>query len=532
MNRIVSPGFNNMFVIDENKELWAWGNNSYNKLGLSKQEQQEYTTVQAIKLNVNGNKVKKVFSLINNTFVLTENNELYAAGNNINGQLGIGYISSNEDKFVKVNFENPNTILTISNNSSYQKGICILTKNENHTSIYYAGLTDNSKYTNKIENNVCTFNKIYDGNKGELIANEIVSLVSVEDRNVFVLDNKGLLYQINPATLSLSNIVVGNTTGDIEMTRSLGRGAIVSKIVDEKRHLYFYDYDLTWGAHHLLDSGIKSTINGFVEFNENITKNLDLNQIKDIFILGDKETYILMNDGRIYAKGTNEYFGEGIAVGNTINEFRCIQDYTKDLPLIESFCVAKDKTAFSDFSYGLLKDKDNNYYSIGDQDLILREKKFQKSWKHIASNVKKFKATTARNSLAYIDNNNDIWVIGDSASMLGCNTQGIDYQIPNFVRLKDKLEGLEVYNNISGKVEDYAIVGSALYIKTNSNDNNSLYVSGFCKDQMRKTYIGVTNDSYIPTKILSDIENYCIDFVTRTYCSNKRKFSKKVVDMG
>ncbi len=134
--------------------------------------------------------------------------------------------------------------------------------------------------------------------------------------------------------------------------------------------------------------------------------------------------------------------------------------------------------------------------------------------------------------MAYIDNNNDIWVIGDSASMLGCNTQGIDYQIPNFVRLKDNLEGLEVYNNISGKVEDYAMVGNALYIKTNSNDNNSLYVSGFCKDQMRKTYIGVTNDSYIPTKILSDIENYCIDSGTRTCCSNKRKFSKKVVDMG
>lgn len=437
--------------------------------------------------------------------------------------MGIGHTSSSEEKFVKVNFENPSSILTISNNSNYQKGICILTKNENNTFIYYAGITNNSKYTETVNNNVCTFNKIYDGNKGAFISNEILTLTFVDDGRAYILDNKGLLYLINPATLSLSNVKIGDTTGDIESIRSLSAATIAIKNINGNKHLYFNDYNFAWGPHSLLDSDIQTSVSDFIEFNENITKNLDLNQIKDIFIMNSKETYILMNNGKVYAKGVNECFGDGNSVGNTINEFRCIQDYTEDLPLIESFCVAKDSTLFSDFSYGLLKGRDGNYYAIGSQDLIIMDKKFQKSWKHIASGVKKFNATTSRNSLAYIDNNDDIWVIGDSASMLGCNTNGEDYQLPNFVRLKDKLEGLEVYNHISGKVEDYAIIRNAFYIKTDSSDDNSLYVSGFYKDETRSACIGITSDSCIPTKILSNIENYYINEYCRTCCSNKRK---------
>ena len=506
-NRIISPGYNSMFIIDSNKDLWAWGDNSYNKLGLTKNEQQEYIAVKPTKLNVNNKKISKVFSLSNNTFVLTTDNELYATGSNSNGQLGIGYLSDNEENFVKVNFDNPNSIVTITGNSSYQNGIVILTKDGDTTSLYYAGITSvTNRYENVVNNNVTTFNKIYDGNRGDNIENAIVNAVSVENNYVYVLDEKGLLYRIIPYNLSISNITIGDTTGGVESIRGIERAIVATKVIDGQRHLYYMEYDLPWGPHALLNSDITEATGQFEEFDSNITKNMDLNEIKDIFVMNRSQLFILMNNGDVYAKGKNSCFGEGIASNNTPNEFRKIQDYTSDLPKIDSFCVNKGSTLYADFSYGLLKGKDGKYYGIGNADIIFGEKKFQKSWKLIAQNVKKFDAATNGNALAYIDNNNDIWVVGNSASMLGCNTNGNDYEIKEFTRLKDKLNGLSIYNNISGNVQDYGIIDGGLYIKTTATDNNTLYVSGFCKDGTRNRCIGVTTDAYIPTKILDNVE--------------------------
>ena len=53
-------GYNIIYAIDKNRDLWAWGVNDYNKMGLSTSEQIEFSPLVVRKLNVDGQKVKKV----------------------------------------------------------------------------------------------------------------------------------------------------------------------------------------------------------------------------------------------------------------------------------------------------------------------------------------------------------------------------------------------------------------------------------------------------------------------------------------
>ena len=89
--KTIIPGFDTMYIIDKDDYLWAIGNNSHNKLGLTLEEQMDYTTREAIKLNVDGKKVKKVYAGSANTYVITQDNKLYGAGLNDYGQLGLGH---------------------------------------------------------------------------------------------------------------------------------------------------------------------------------------------------------------------------------------------------------------------------------------------------------------------------------------------------------------------------------------------------------------------------------------------------------
>ena len=164
-NRKILPGYDSMFIIDQNEELWAWGINKNNKFGLDKENQIEYTEAKATKLNVNNKTVKKVFSLSDNTFVITTDNELYAAGLNLNGQLGIGASSNNKDFFSKVEFTNPQNILTVTQNSQYQNCVMILTS---EGKIYYAGYTNNNSFNDvkDASNNCCKFVEVYNGTRG------------------------------------------------------------------------------------------------------------------------------------------------------------------------------------------------------------------------------------------------------------------------------------------------------------------------------------------------------------------------------
>lgn len=144
--------------------------------------------------------------------------------------------------------------------------------------------------------------------------------------------------------------------------------------------------------------------------------------------------------------------------------------------------TVSSKVSAEDFdgycSYVLLKDTSGKTWVTGDRALIFRDKVLQKEWKLIASNVKKFNASTyGELCLGYIDFNDDLWVLGSDSDYLGLNKQ-TSVVTRNFVKVKDYLSGLTIYNNISGKVKDYVFDGGCLFILTNKQDGDTVYSCG------------------------------------------------------
>ena len=83
------------YVIDAENNLWAWGNNQYNKLG----QGNSYLVATPIKIFENA---KNVWGGVLNTYVLDTNNQLWGAGANTNGQLGQGNTNI-YNNFIEIN---------------------------------------------------------------------------------------------------------------------------------------------------------------------------------------------------------------------------------------------------------------------------------------------------------------------------------------------------------------------------------------------------------------------------------------------
>ena len=138
----IAIGGNTIYVIDESEDLWAWGDNSYNKLGLSPEQIENYTGLEAVKLNVDGKKVSKVFATSKATFVLTkdeENYELYASGYNVYGELGTGEEVTSTEKFKKVEFDSPDKIVDIAGDAFGCNALIV--QNGDYQRLFFAGQT-------------------------------------------------------------------------------------------------------------------------------------------------------------------------------------------------------------------------------------------------------------------------------------------------------------------------------------------------------------------------------------------------------
>ena len=126
------------YVIDQNNDLWAWGANDYNKLGLG----HSFLVVEPTKIlegrcegkeNV---KASKVWAGDYNTFIVDTEGMLWACGNNRFGTLGQGNYD-NYDKWIKIDYIDGNSIKEVqaSNESEQSAAIIIM----NNGTVYGAG---------------------------------------------------------------------------------------------------------------------------------------------------------------------------------------------------------------------------------------------------------------------------------------------------------------------------------------------------------------------------------------------------------
>ena len=92
------------YVIDQNNDLWAWGANDYNKLGLG----HSFLVVEPTKIlegrceGKDNVKAIKVWAGANNTFMVDRDGDLWACGNNRYGMLGQNNFGV-YNKWVKIN---------------------------------------------------------------------------------------------------------------------------------------------------------------------------------------------------------------------------------------------------------------------------------------------------------------------------------------------------------------------------------------------------------------------------------------------
>ena len=140
---------------------------------------------------------------------------------------------------------------------------------------------------------------------------------------------------------------------------------------------------------------------------------------------------------------------------------------------------------------------------------MFREDILQQNWTLIKDDVKKFNASSSQNCMALIDKNNDIWVAGEDSWVLGLNTE-VSKSQPTLTKLKDNLKDTDLYNHIDGKVKDYKFSTYKMYILTNEEDKNTLYVSGhyFSYKWDVYSYLGTGEEEncIIPTKLLSNVD--------------------------
>lgn len=106
------------FLIDNNNVLWAWGDNSNNKLGLGN----SYTQLKPIKIFENA---KHVWSGEMNTYVVDQDGILWGAGQNTSGALGQGNTNVYLN-FVKISGINGNDIIKILPSLNFESNNAII----------------------------------------------------------------------------------------------------------------------------------------------------------------------------------------------------------------------------------------------------------------------------------------------------------------------------------------------------------------------------------------------------------------------
>ena len=259
-------------------------------------------------------------------------------------------------------------------------------------------------------------------------------------------------------------------------------------------------------------------INKWTRVDEIIPTEIDVFNIKQIYV-GGSGFYFLKNDGTVYATGKNVGTGNNMSSGDLLG-FQKITTLPEKIETIlgnSVYCATNGCIEFIG--------KTGTRYSTGNSEIIFRDNILQKSWKLIATNVKKFKAQTAGSALAYIDYNNDIWVLGNQSTMLGIGDSE-DRIIDNFVRVKDYLYGQEIYDHIDSKVIDFAIgSGPVLYIRTNSLDNDTVYACGRvkCNEWYTYTRLGLEEDAFIPMKVIDNVKLFSVVGLNRFVLTNENE---------
>ena len=473
----IISGSNTMYVIDQNDYLWAWGNNSENKLGLTQEQQVEYTGRDAIKLNVDGKKVKSVYEAYGYLFVVTIDNKLYAMGSNIYYFLGLGH--NNEiSEFKEVSFPKPDKISYIVRTCETHSVIIACTDGTFYSSgrsaIATAGLSSSTSTYKKFVQVFNGYTYVENSETGEYtvdnsigykanqdIDSDIKQIVCCDAGGYMILKKDGTIWHVgykswNSPDISTNALTQysGEYATNVKNIYSLGYGFLIEK---ENGEIYAAN-----GVSSCFGAGQTSMAVIKLELPSKLVQS----GIKQIYTLHGSAVYYLSNDNVLFASSTSGvYIGEDSKPSGIV-EVSAPVAFTNLYAETDKYHFQPISMCSGNYGTQLFLGEDGKLYTIGDTTIMYRNNILEKSWQKIASNVEKI-TLCGGNTLCYIEKDTrDLYVAGDDTSFLDQHTDVVG-KIANLTKLDDTL--------INGKVKDIQYGYGVLYILTT---DKILYATG------------------------------------------------------
>ena len=478
----VIPRYGTIYVIDGNDELWAWGNNNNNKLGLTDIQQVSYTGRDPIKLSVGGKRVKQVYASGGNTFVITADNMLYGAGSNSGYSLGLGN-NSTINTFTKIEFSKVDLIKEIFMDNHSQTLISC-----NDSTYYYAGVNSWGQLGNNTSGELyATFTQIW--NSGVADIDQDIDKVLADMASIMILKKDGTIWQAGyrgyaggsdlGGSIAVYNQLPTTYSTNVKNIYQASTGRVIVRQVN--------------GIDEVWVSPANGNIVGLDDIAYNSTSYYKLNLPQQLINEGIKEilgnygnVYYISNAGNVYASGVNNYLGLGINKAKATTVIK-LPLTNIDTVYNNSFIDIKPNSSNTTYMV-LLTGKDGKVYTTGNATLLHYNKVLQNAWTKVATNVKYF------TSGAYIDNNNDLWVSGPDSRVLGLGQANI-ISVSNYVKVND--------SNINGKAQQVQKADNLISVKTTEGN---LYYSGLYNVNSGAPGWGDTSDRYNFVQLLSNVE--------------------------
>ncbi len=502
-------GYNIIYAIDKNRDLWAWGVNDYNKMGLSTSEQIEFSPLVVRKLNVDGQKVKKVIDTNWACFVITESGLLYGSGSNVYGELGIGRKSQQTEKFEKIEFsENATNIKEIYNqtgNKDTGDGFSFILTNSGN--LYFAGRHSNDRGVNVIladNTNQVDFVLSWSLVDTQTMFPKLdftkvrgTGACARWHNSYWLFYAENICYQMNWNGEVIEISPWGECTS-IDVYSGYGATSpILAKIIKGDNIEWWYrgingNYTSIFENIEVENWVDKTDIISSVETNNN--------KIDEIWF-NSSAMVIRLTNGECYSRGNCNSIGFGITGRK--------DTWTK----IEEISGISGKNVLSEPFVPLMVKSNMQLCGTNCVNLIKRENMLQPSWKLIEKDVKYFNAQTDGKALGVVKTDGYLYVRGENSNYLGLNKIG--EKISNFTKVTGEGATDEVKNALQSGIKSYNICRNSLYILTN---NGNLLVSHRYEDDLDE-YSGLQKENHSELVILQ--ENVTFFDAKQTYHISK-----------
>lgn len=360
----IITGHSTVYFIDNQNYLWALGNNDGNKLGLTQEQQIEFTGRNIVKLNVNNKKVDMCWDLGSVLFVRTTDNELYAMGDSSSSKNYLFGNNSQEElkQFTKIEFPKVDKISYIiyCRNGGVKKGAIIACSDNTfyaagEYAADYNGVGNSGAY--KLFNPIFNgYNYKWDENSNQYVQNEydasadidqdIEKIGTFSEPGCFILKKDKTLWEVGWNTICQE--IKGNSK--IQQFPAETIGSNVRDFICTSYSVAIIKEDGTvWGSCIYNNHVGLSSNSAIISEQIVLPQGLQKSGIKEASSFGDG-VYYLANDGKMYGStgGEENYLGMSESPSNIVDATNVKQIFNSRPA---SIVLMKDGSVYIDGGY-------------------------------------------------------------------------------------------------------------------------------------------------------------------------------------